>query len=98
MLRRGLVGLGLMLAVLGGTTIPAYAAAGDIVLYASDFTTINGNWQRVASASAAGGEKLQSTDLGAAAVAAALGAPGNYVEATFTAPAWTRYRVWLRLR
>jgi PLD-like domain len=74
------------------------AAASEIVLYASDVTTARGHWSVVADPSAAGGTTMRSQDQGAAALNAALAAPANYFEATFSAVKNTRYRVWVRMR
>lgn len=89
-----------VLAALIVPSVPAVAsaAAGDVVLYPSDVSVIQGNWQRVASASGAGGEKMYSDDRGWSAASAPLASPADYFEAAFTAPANTPYRVWLRLR
>jgi hypothetical protein len=73
------------------------AAAPDIVLYASDVSTIQGNWTRTTSSTAAGGQQISSVDNGAP-TASAVAAPRDFFEATFTAPANTPYHVWLRLR
>jgi len=74
------------------------AASGDIVLYATDFPTVRGNWSTVASSGAAGGQMLSSVDRGWSALDAPLAAPADYVEATFSAPSYTPYHVWVRLR
>lgn len=76
----------------------ASAASGDVVLYPTDATTIAGNWARVQSASGAGTTKMQSVDRGWSTVTAPLASPDDYFEASFTAPAYTKYHVWLRLR
>lgn len=73
-------------------------AAGDVVLYASDFTQIQGNWTRTASSSAAGGQMLASADRGWSTVSSPLSAPADFIEATFSAPSYTPYHVWVRLR
>src|SRR4029077_19155295 len=76
---------------------PAFAASPDIVLYASDATSTQGNWT-LASGSAAGGQYLASADLGWSTSASPLAAPADYFEMTFNANANTPYHVWLRLR
>ena len=48
----------LALALFALATTSAAAADGDIVLYSTDVTTIHGNWARVASSAAAGGQLL----------------------------------------
>ena len=75
----------------------AHAATPDIVLYTSDVTTVQGNWARVSDSTAAGGQKMSSADNGWSATDAALASPGDYFEATFSAPAATAYHVWLRM-
>ena len=66
------------------------------MLYAAEATSVFGNWTVQADPAAAGGARLQSTNLGAAKVTPALAAPGNYVEMTFTAEAGRAYRLWVR--
>jgi endonuclease/exonuclease/phosphatase family metal-dependent hydrolase len=73
-------------------------AAGDIVLYTTDFTTIRGNWAAVAASGAAGGQVLSSVDRGWATADSPRATPADYVEATFNAPSLTPYHVWVRLR
>ena len=84
-------------AIIAGAGTRVFAAS-DIVLYASDFTRIQGDWSTAASSGAAGGQMLASVDAGWASTASPLAGPSNYVEATFTAPSFTKYHVWLRLR
>ena len=76
----------------------ASAATPDVVLYATDAAAPHGNWARVADPTAAGGQLIASTNKGWAADAHALAAPTDYFEFTFTAPANTPHRIWLRLR
>src|SRR5262249_45446239 len=76
---------------------PAFAAD-EIVLYAADAASLHGNWSRVSDSSAAGGQRLSSADNGGSWTAGPLASPANYVDFTFSAPANTPYRVWLRLR
>ena len=77
---------------------PITSAGPDIVMYASDVTTIRGSWTRVADPSAAGSQKLASSDLGWSAIDAPLALPENYFEIPFTAAGNTPYRVWVRVR
>jgi len=77
---------------------PAAAAQGDIVLYASDVSTMTGTWQRVSSTTGAGGQLMNSPDSGGMLVSSPLASPANYFEASFSATANTPYHVWLRLR
>jgi endonuclease/exonuclease/phosphatase family metal-dependent hydrolase len=74
------------------------AASPDVVLYPSDVTAISGNWARVQSASGAGITKMQSVDRGWSATDQPLANPNDYFEVTFSAPSYTKYHVWLRLR
>jgi hypothetical protein len=76
----------------------AFAAAGDIVMYASDATNLHGNWSSGSDASTAGGQLLNSADNGWESPNTPLASPTHYFEFTFSAPANTPYRVWLRLR
>lgn len=69
----------------------------DIVLYASDVTTMAGNWVRLPSSSGAQQVKMSSVDDGWSSTDAPRPAPSDYFEASFEAPAGA-YRVWLRLR
>jgi hypothetical protein len=73
-------------------------AAPDVVMYASDVTTIRGNWTPAADTSAANGQLMASSDLGWSALDAPLASPPNYFEIPFTATANTPYHVWVRLR
>lgn len=82
------------MAIAGATT----AAAQDIVLYASDASRVQGNWYASASSSGAGGQRMTSNDNGWSSTNTALANPGDYFEATFTAPSYTTYHVWLRMR
>ena len=90
------VGAAAMLAMLAGASVRA--AAGDVVLYATDFTVIRGNWATLATSTGAGGLQLSSIDRGWSSVDAPLAAPADYVEATFSAPSYTPYHIWIRLR
>jgi endonuclease/exonuclease/phosphatase family metal-dependent hydrolase len=81
-----------------GSFASVSAAAPDIVLYASDITTLQGNWTKTAGSGAAGSQYLASADYGWSVADAPLTSPTHYVQATFTANANTPYRVWLRLR
>jgi endonuclease/exonuclease/phosphatase family metal-dependent hydrolase len=96
MLNRSWLGV---LALIAMTAVSAAtAAAQDIVLYSSDVSVVQGNWAAGGSTSAAGGQRLASTDYGWSAPDAPLAAPRDYFEATFTAPSYTSYHVWLRMR
>ena len=88
----------LVLALLALPCAPTTAATGDIVLYSTDVGTIRGNWSRLSSATAAGGQLLQSADAGWSTVNTPLALPSDYLEASFDAPSGVPYHVWLRLR
>jgi hypothetical protein len=82
----------------GGTAPPPAGGNGDIVLYASDVTSVAGNWVRTGASGAAGGETMRSADHGWSAANRALASPANYFEARFVPEANRAYRLWLRLR
>src|SRR5262249_36494943 len=88
----------LTLTVLAATVSHAAAANGDVVLYTSDVTAVSGNFAAASSASGAGGAKMQSTDYGWSTTSVPLAYPNDYFEVTFTAPAYVKYHVWVRLR
>jgi hypothetical protein len=90
----GRLNLGRLVPPTGGPS----SSPGEIVLYAAEATSVFGNWTVQADPTAAGGARLQSTNLGAAKVTPALAAPGNYVEMTFTAEAGRAYHLWVRVK
>jgi phosphatidylserine/phosphatidylglycerophosphate/cardiolipin synthase-like enzyme len=61
-------------------------------------SAIQGNWQALSDATAAGGTALWNPNAGAAKIAPALASPTNYVETTFTADPGRAYHVWVRMR
>jgi len=69
----------------------------DQIIYASDVTTLAGQWRKVSDPTAAAGVKLSTPDNAAATVDAPLANPANYFDATFQAAPATRYRVWMRM-
>ena len=71
------------------------ASGDDVVLYASDALTV-GRWSSVADTTAAGGNRLQNADAGAAKLAAAAAIPSDYFEMTFNARAGRGYHLWIR--
>lgn len=75
---------------------PEPSASAEIVLHAWRAPVIVGNWQVVNDATAAGGARLTSIDLGAATVTKAKASPADYFELTFYAEAGRPYRLWLR--
>ena len=76
----------------------ATAQGQDIVLYSTDVSNVQGNWSIAASSSGAGGQRVTSNDYGWSTPDAPLASPGDYIEATFSAPSYTTYHVWLRMR
>jgi hypothetical protein len=70
--------------------------AGDIVLWATDASRVQGQWALLADASAAGGRRLANTDAGAPKVTTPAAAPANFIEFTFSADAATGYHLWIR--
>ena len=74
--------------------------AGEILLRAADDATphLFGRWSIAADATADGGRVWLNANLNEPKVAAALPAPPNYFEVTFTAAAATPYQLWLRMR
>src|SRR5262249_1191341 len=89
-----LIAMAIVWSATGRTT----AATTDIVIYASDVSTLHGNWSQTSNASSPGGQMLASADAGWSSTSSPLAAPADYVEATFSAPAGTAYHIWLRLR
>lgn len=84
-------------ACVAGAATEVYAAT-DIVLYASDVTTVSGNWTKAQDATGAGGMSMSSSDYGWSSPNSPLPSPNDYFEATFSAPSYVKYHVWLRLR
>jgi hypothetical protein len=70
----------------------------EVVLYAKNASPIGGAWRIVTDATAAGGARIEHPDAGKAKVPAALAAPSDYFELTFTAKANIPYHLWLRGR
>jgi len=70
--------------------------AREIVLYASDASTIAGTWSLVADAAAAGGSRIWNPDKGAPKLTTPFANPVNYFEITFEAEAGVPYHLWLR--
>ena len=77
------------------TTAPA---GGDIVVHARRAAIKAGTWRLVADTTAAGGQRLEHPDAGAAKVSAPLATPSHHVELTFNAEAGRAYRLWMRGR
>ena len=68
----------------------------EIVLYAAEATVKAGAWIVETDATAAGGKRIRHPNQGAAKLTAALTAPSNYFELTFTAEAGRAYHLWIR--
>jgi large repetitive protein len=77
-------------------TLSVVVGVREIVLYASDATTVAGTWSLVADATAAGGSRLNNPDKGAAKLTSPLASPANYFEVTFQAEAGVAYHLWMR--
>jgi endonuclease/exonuclease/phosphatase family metal-dependent hydrolase len=78
--------------------VASAASAPEIVLQPAKATTIAGAWSKVTDSTAATGARLQMPEKNLAKVAAALAAPANYFEMTFTATAGVPYRLWMRAK
>jgi hypothetical protein len=98
MMKRTLAGFGATCVLVLMQSAAARAQGSDIVLYAADATSLSGHWTRVADATAAGGQRLNTPDIGGAAASTPLAAPTHFVDFAFTASANVGYRVWLRLK
>ena len=81
---------------LATTTLSITVGAREIVLYASDASTIAGTWSLVADANAAGGKRIWNQDKGAAKLTTPLASPVNYFEITFQAETGVAYHLWMR--
>jgi endonuclease/exonuclease/phosphatase family metal-dependent hydrolase len=88
------------LALAGAIAAPPQplGAAADIVMYAADASTMRGNWFRTNDSTAAGGQRMGSSDNGWSATDNASSNPADYFELTFNASSNTRYRIWVRMR
>jgi hypothetical protein len=67
----------------------------EIVLYARQVKTMVGNFQLVADATAADGQRLWNANKGAAKLGV-YAAPANYADFTFYAEAGRAYHIWMR--
>ena len=81
-----------------GSAPPPDPDAGDIVLWASEASVRVGPWNVVSDSTAAGGERLQNPNAGAAKLTTAVANPTNYFEMTFNAEAGRPYRLWIRAK
>ena len=74
------------------------AAQSDIVIRASQVTSVHGNWVLKSDPSAAGGQLLSSTDYSWSSTSTPQASPTDYFDVSFSATANTPYHVWFRLR
>ena len=77
---------------------PAPLSPDDIVLYATNATTVAGGWRRETDPNAGGYERLHHPDAGAAKLANALASPVHYFDLSFTPQTGRAYRLWIRGR
>jgi len=87
---------GLILPLTTTSTPSATPSSGEIVLLASDVTTVAGNWLVIGDSTAAKGTAVGTVDAGAAKVTTPAASPTNYVEFTFQADAGKHYHLWNR--
>jgi phosphatidylserine/phosphatidylglycerophosphate/cardiolipin synthase-like enzyme len=78
------------------TTPTPTLSDGDVVLYAKNAAITGSKWAAVADATAAGGARISSANLGGATVTTPVAHPADYFELQFTATAGTPYRLWMR--
>ena len=76
--------------------IPSTVSGSEVVLYALNATVLNGNWQRVADPTAAGGAALWHADAAAPRISPSAINPAHYFEITAYVEQGRTYRVWLR--
>ena len=70
--------------------------SGDVVLWSTDATRVQGQYSLVADPSAAGGRRLANADAAAPKVTTPAASPANFIEFTFLADAGTAYHLWIR--
>jgi hypothetical protein len=80
----------------GGPAPNREPGPGDIVRYASQGSTLVGDWRLVSDSAAARGWSVENPNRGAAKLAAPLAAPADYFETTFYAESGRPYRLWIR--
>lgn len=68
----------------------------DVVLYAAEAPVRVGAWTVVADSTAAGGQRIYNTIIGAATVTTASPNPEHYFELSFNVQAGVGYRLWMR--
>jgi regulation of enolase protein 1 (concanavalin A-like superfamily) len=78
----------------------AAAAAGNVVVYASDLpaSALHGSWTKSNDPTSPDATKLVTTDAGESWINAPLASPTHYVDVTFNANAGVPYTIWLRLQ
>jgi hypothetical protein len=79
-------------------TVSNGTSAGDIVRYASAAPIRAGSWRVVSDGSAAGGQRLEQPQAGAATIDPPLAKPVHYVELTVSVVPDKNYRLWLRMK
>jgi endonuclease/exonuclease/phosphatase family metal-dependent hydrolase len=91
-----------VLIILGalGRFTPAYAAPGDIVIYASDIpaNAVHGAWSVTSDPTSPNGTKLATPATDTSTTGAPLASPTDYVDVTFTANTGVPYTFWIRLK
>ena len=80
------------------TPTPAPSSASNVVIWASNVSSVFGTWRKESNSTAAGQVALHNPDAGAAKITTALASPSNYFEVSFPANAGTAYRLWVRGR
>ncbi|GEM_PF-766724 len=71
--------------------------ADNVVIYASDISSINGDWGKVADPKAANGIKIKNANKNEPKITQASAQPKDFIEAKFNAKANTLYHIWLRM-
>ena len=79
-------------------TVANGGSGSDIVVYASEAAVRAGTWRVVSDTTAAGGQRLEQPEAGAAAIDPPLANPTHYVEFSVNVVPDTNYRMWLRLK
>jgi hypothetical protein len=79
-------------------TVSNGTSTGDIVLYASLAPVRVGSWRVVSDTTAAGSQRLEQPQAGAATIEPPLSNPTHYVELSVNVVADKNYRVWLRMK
>jgi hypothetical protein len=77
---------------------PPASTTGEVVLHATNASTVAGNWRVTPDSSAAGGARMWLPDAALPKLGSPLAVPGDYFELRFTAEAGRAYRLWMRGR